>query len=465
MTKSMTGDGVSSYVRNHDLWKKYDVPSPRYTSYPTVPYWEDSPPKDQWKASVKRIYASNSENGISIYIHLPYCESLCTYCGCNKRITINHMVELPYIEGLLHEWEQYRKILGNNIKLNELHFGGGTPTFFDARNLKLLLDNILKDCEVMNDHAFSFEAHPGNTTVEHLEILYEKGFERLSLGIQDFDPQIQKIINRKQTYDQVESAVTQARKIGYTSINFDLIFGLPFQTPESIQKSIGMALELRPERIAFYSYAHVPWKAKGQRGYDENDLPSDVEKRRLYEIGKEMFLEAGYEEIGMDHFALKEDELLKAMHSGKLHRNFMGYTPRLTSLLIGLGASSISDSSEMLVQNEKKIEDYLRVVRTGDMPFFRGHVLNDEDKIIRHHILALMTQYKTVWNDSGEEDEIMRSGIDRLQECMSDGLVEVHKNSIQITQKGQPFLRNICMAFDARLWRKQSSTPQFSKSI
>jgi oxygen-independent coproporphyrinogen-3 oxidase len=448
------------------LLKKYDIPSPRYTSYPTVPYWSDKPSAEAWQSSVRIAYDSNKGEGISLYIHLPYCESLCTYCGCNKRITINHKVERPYVDALLKEWTLYKEVLGTGIAVNEIHLGGGTPTFFSADNLGRLLDGILKDCNVMQGHAFSFEAHPANTTPEHLKSLRQRGFERLSLGIQDFDPYIQEIINRKQTYEQVGEVVREARRTGYTSINFDLIFGLPFQTPDSISKSIGMALDMMPERIAFYSYAHVPWKHRGQRRYDENGLPSDAEKRLLYETGRLMFLENGYEEIGMDHFALKGDELLKAMLAGRLHRNFMGYTPRKTSLLIGLGSSAISDSSAILIQNKKTVESYLETVNNGEIPFFRGHVLSAEDQIIRRHILALMTSYATEWPRFSDEDILLQEGITRLESCIEDGLAEVDCNAIRVTEKGRPFVRIICMALDARLHnRKKTDEPQFSKSI
>lgn len=447
------------------LLRKYDIPSPRYTSYPTVPYWSDTPCDTEWKTSVARTFRNSGDEGVSLYIHLPYCESLCTYCGCNKRITINHAVERPYINAVLEEWQMYGEVLGEGIPISEVHLGGGTPTFFSPAHLKLLMDGLLKGHRVMKNRAFSFEAHPANTTPEHLETLYDCGFERLSLGIQDFDPRIQRAINRQQTWEQVRDVVSEAREIGYTSINFDLIYGLPFQTPESIRKSISMALELRPERIAFYSYAHVPWKHKGQRRYDESDLPSDAGKRQLYETGRRLFLENGYEEIGMDHFALPGDELLEAMHAGRLHRNFMGYTPRHTRLLIGLGTSAISDSTDILVQNAKTVEEYLDRIRSREIPVFRGHVLSDTDKVVRKHILSLMTRYATDWDPSGPGADILQGGIARLADCVDDGLAEVSASSIRVTEKGQPFVRIIAMALDARLHAAKSTEPQFSRSI
>lgn len=447
------------------LLKKYDIPSPRYTSYPTVPYWEDTPNQEEWIQSVQLAAIRKESDGIQLYIHLPYCERLCTYCGCNKRITINHAVESSYIEHLLKEWRMYQLHLGDTIRISELHLGGGTPTFFSPENLGLLIDELLKDVQLADDYAFSFEAHPGNTTTEHLQTLYDRGFRRLSLGIQDFNPVIQKAINRKQTVEQVEHVVSEARRIGYDAINFDLIFGLPFQTPETISDSIQKTIDLRPERIAFYSYAHVPWKAKSQRGYDENDLPSDKDKLALYEIGKEMFLEAGYETIGMDHFALPGDELLVAMHNGTMHRNFMGYTPRKTSLLIGLGASSISDSGTAMVQNEKQIEDYKARVNEGIIPFFKGHLLNEEDRFLRDHISALMTQYETAWGVSDPNTHFLNEALIRLKPLELDHLVRIESNRIVVTDIGKPFVRIIAMALDARLYRKKPTTSLFSRSI
>ena len=276
-----------------NLIKKYNIPGPRYTSYPTVPYWDATPPTiEQWKSSVKRSFIeTNASDGISIYIHLPFCESLCTYCGCNTRITVNHTVEMPYITALLKEWKMYLNIFGETPRIKEIHLGGGTPTFFSPEHLNQLIGEIVSTSIICSDAEFSFEAHPNNTTFEHLQTLYKLGFKRLSLGIQDFDPKVQAIVNRIQSFENVEKVVNQARNIGYTSINFDLIYGLPLQTRKSVIDTINKVNILKPNRIAFYSYAHVPWVKPGQRKFTEADLPVDEEKRALYEIGKEKFSE------------------------------------------------------------------------------------------------------------------------------------------------------------------------------
>ncbi len=446
------------------LITKYNVATPRYTSYPTVPYWDEKPPTiEQWLKSVKFSFdKSNLKDGISIYIHLPFCERLCTYCACNTRITVNHSVESPYIKAVLKEWMMYKKVFIEKPRIKEIHLGGGTPTFFSSENLKLLMDGILSDSIVCDDAEFSFEAHPGNTERSHLEALYEAGFRRVSFGIQDFDPKVQTIINRVQTYEQVENSVNMARRIGYTSINFDLIYGLPLQTRGSVIGTINKVNILRPDRIAFYSYAHVPWIKPGQRKFTEADLPIDIEKQKLYEIGREMLKEAGYKEIGMDHFALKTDSLYQASLSGKLHRNFMGYTHNYTQLLIGLGVSSISDTWYSYMQNVKKVEDYQELIDKNKFPVFKGHLLNEEDLILRRHILNIMCRFETSWNNEYEQCKGLYDALERLKELENDNLITILPNQIKIKKRGIPYLRNICMAFDARLWRNTPSKQIFS---
>ncbi len=438
--------------------------APRYTSYPTVPYWNtDVPDISQWKESVKFSFdQSNSGNGISLYVHLPFCESLCTYCGCNTRITRNHQVEDPYIQAVLKEWTLYREVFAGKPKIKEIHLGGGTPTFFAAENLKLLINGLTADADLHPDAEFSFEAHPNNTREDHLRTLYDLGFRRLSLGIQDFDPKVQKIINRMQSFEQVKAVTELAREIGYTSINFDLIYGLPLQTYEGLGDTIFQVEKLMPDRIAFYSYAHVPWIKPGQRSFTEADLPSVDEKQSLYELGRQMFTSMGYEEIGMDHFALSTDSLFRAEHSGKLHRNFMGYTHQYTQLMVGLGVSSISDSWFAFAQNVKKVEDYLELVNNGKLPVFKGHHLTEEDLIIRKHILNLMCKGKTDWNINEPLIDAMVSGLERAKTLQEDGLLIIEDHSLTVTPLGKRFLRNICMAFDAHLWASQPETQLFS---
>jgi oxygen-independent coproporphyrinogen-3 oxidase len=451
-------------MTTQQLINKYHVAAPRYTSYPTVPYWDTAAPDvNEWKESVKFSFdQSNASNGISLYVHLPFCESLCTYCGCNTRITKNHQVEDPYIQAVLKEWNLYREIFGEKPLIREIHLGGGTPTFFDASNLYVLINGLMDGSELHSDAEFSFEAHPNNTREEHLRTLYDLGFRRLSLGIQDFDPKVQKIINRMQSFKQVEKVTGLAREIGYTSINFDLIYGLPLQTYEGLGDTIIQVEKLMPDRIAFYSYAHVPWIKPGQRSFTEDDLPTVTEKQKLYELGRQMFISMGYEEIGMDHFALCTDSLYKAERSGKLHRNFMGYTHQYTQLMIGLGVSSISDSWFAFAQNVKKVEDYYDLINKGQLPVFKGHHLTEEDLLIRKHILNLMCTGRTDWDTSLPLNDALFAGLERAKLLEQDGLVEIGENSLVVTHLGKRFLRNICMTLDARLWAEQPETQLFS---
>lgn len=452
---------------NSSLVNKYNIPGPRYTSYPTVPFWDESGfSAEQWKESVSRSFQeSNDEEGISLYIHLPFCEQLCTFCACHKRITKQHSVETPYLETVLKEWDLYLKLFGKKPKIKELHLGGGTPTFFSPANLKILLEGIFSKSEIAEYPEFSFEGHPNNTTREHLQTLYDLGFRRCSFGVQDYDPQVQKAINRIQPFENVEQVTRWAREIGYTSVSHDLVFGLPFHSWEKMEFTIRKTLELRPDRLAFYSYAHVPWiKGVGQRGFDENDLPSGDEKRKLYENGKVLLEQLGYKEVGMDHFALEHDDLYQSMINGKIHRNFMGYTSSKTQLMVGLGMSAISDSWYAFAQNEKTVEAYQKRVEQGEIPVIKGHILNGEDLIIRKHILNLMCRLRTTWNSETIFPELPLA-LGALKEMENDGLVELSENSITITEQGRAFTRNVAMTFDLRMMRNQPETRIFSMTI
>lgn len=451
----------------NSLVDKYNIPGPRYTSYPTVPYWNEADfTADLWRKSVIRSFSeSNSEEGISIYIHLPFCEALCTFCACHKRITKQHSVEIPYLESVLKEWKLYLELFDHKPKLKELHLGGGTPTFFSPENLRTLLQGIFDTVEIAEDQEFSFEGHPNNTTKAHLQTLFDLGFTRVSFGVQDYDPKVQKAINRIQPFENVENVTNWAREIGYKGVSHDLIFGLPHQTWEAMEFTIRKTMELKPDRLAFYSYAHVPWvKGVGQRGFDENDLPSGDEKRRLYEDGKKLLEDLGYIEIGMDHFALEHDDLYQSQIQKKLHRNFMGYTSSKTQLMVGLGMSAISDSWYAFAQNVKTVEEYQKLVEEGQIPVFRGHILDAEDLNIRKHILNLMCQLETSWDLQNSFPEIENS-IEKLKEMESDGLVEISENQIKITEKGRAFTRNVAMVFDLRMLRNKPETRIFSMTI
>lgn len=455
-------------VQVNSLIQKYNVPGPRYTSYPTVPYWEEQNfSLEQWKQTLKKSFEeSNQSEGISLYIHLPFCESLCTFCGCHKRVTKRHEVEQPYIQAVLKEWNLYCELLEEKPLIKEIHLGGGTPTFFSMAHLAQLIQGILAKADVAPVHEFSFEGHPNNTTGEHLQGLYDLGFRRVSYGVQDYNETVQKAIHRIQPYEHVKQVTEWAREIGYESISHDLVFGLPFQSLEDVLNTIEQTNSLLPDRLALYSYAHVPWiKGNGQRGFKDADVPKDAIKRECYEAGKKKLLAHGYHEIGMDHFALEKDAMYQSFQAGTLHRNFMGYTASKTQVMIGLGISSISDSWYSFVQNVKTIEEYYECLARNEIPIFKGHVLNQEDLIIRQHILNLMCSFSTSWENPAlrfpEIDEV----LEQLEEMAQDGLIQFSDSSVTILEKGKPFVRNICMAFDLRLKRRMPENRIFSMTI
>lgn len=450
------------------LIQKYNVPGPRYTSYPTVPYWEEENfSYEKWLESVQKSFIqSNTSEGISLYIHLPFCESLCTFCGCFKRITKNHTVENTYIKAVLKEWRLYSELFDEKPIIKEIHLGGGTPTFFSSNNLQDLINGIFSYSEKHEACEMSFEGHPNNTTREHLQTLYNLGFRRVSFGVQSYSETVQKAINRIQPFENVAKVTYIAKEIGYTSISHDLVFGLPFQTLEDIYDTIEKTKSLLPDRLAFYSYAHVPWiKGNGQRGFKDEDVPKDDEKRKMYEEGKKKLDESGYLEIGMDHFALPQDAMSIAFENGNLHRNFMGYSASKTQLMIGLGVSSISDSWYGFGQNVKSLEDYYQILEWDKIPVVKGHILTDEDLIVRKHILNIMCQFKTNWDSPEKYFEAVPEILMQLKEFEEDGLLTFIHQGIQVTEKGKAFVRNICMAFDMRLKRKAPDRQLFSLTI
>jgi oxygen-independent coproporphyrinogen-3 oxidase len=449
------------------LIKKYDQPVPRYTSYPTVPFWQDGLDVERWRETfAEQFNKCNASDGLSIYIHLPFCESLCTYCGCNKKITRNHSVEEEYLVAIEKEWNIYRKLMNQTPVIREIHLGGGTPTFFSPKNLRRLLGSLLKTSLVHPMHEFSIEGHPNNTTKEHLRTLYAMGFRRISYGVQDMDPNVQRVINRIQPIEHVRSATENARAAGFTSVNFDLIYGLPLQTLHSIEHTFKQVIALKPDRIAFYSYAHVPWTSKGQRLFNEQDLPAAEEKLKLYLKGKELLLANGYFDIGMDHFALPHDDLYKARNEGRLHRNFMGYTTQNSGMLVGLGVSSISDLGIAFAQNEKTLHDYYRAVNEGRLAIRKGYFLNEEDIAFRKYIKDISCQGTT--NFLPQHLPLLEEyTFPTLEKLAADGLVQFDRQHISLTADGHYFLRNVCSAFDLYLQRDQlqSHARSFSKAI
>lgn len=446
-----------------DLFKKYDVPAPRYTSYPTVPYWTDSPTTEQWIGHLKSAFDKSSMSW-SMYIHIPFCETLCTFCGCNTSITKDHQREQPYLKLLLNELDAYLQAVPEmkNRPLKQIHFGGGSPTFFSANHLRVLVEEIYRRVKIdKNNFEGSIEVDPRRTTRDQLVELRQLGFSRVSLGVQDFNPEVQRLINRIQPREMTEDITKTARDLGYTSVNFDLIYGLPKQTEESIREMAELTVKLRPDRIALYSFALVPWIKPAQRLFKDEELPVGAEKRRLYEIARGILQDGGYHEIGMDHFALPTDALSRAERDHSLHRNFMGYTEHRTDVLLGLGVSSISETPGCFHQNEKALPVYERRVQAGEIPTLRGHILSELDRKRREQILRFMTQ----WEVELESEEQAQDAKSFLESLISDNLVKIENRKLILTDQGRPFLRNACMALDQRLREKAPQTKVFSQSM
>ncbi len=454
------------------LVAKYDVPAPRYTSYPTVPYWERTPTTEEWLSHWAKTLARENSTW-ALYLHIPFCETLCTFCGCNTIITKDHKRESPYAELLIKEWQIYLKNLPALSKnpLRQLHLGGGTPTFLAPDVLRNLIERLYENVTLDPKFDGSVEIDPRRTQREHLKVLRDLKFSRVSLGVQDFDRNVQRLVNRNQTFEQTKESVDWARDLGYTSINFDLIYGLPAQHLDSIRYTIERTVELSPDRIALYSFAKVPWIKPAQRLFKDEDLPVGEEKRQLYELARGLLLDAGYLEIGMDHFAKPTDSLGRAQSEKTLHRNFMGYTELRTDLLLGLGVSSISETPYSFHQNEKSLEPhkqgeqsfqgYRKRVESGEIPTLRGHVHSAEDLVKREQILNLMTQLKAKWENSAEFQDAKLF----LREMEADGLVKINADEITVTEAGTAFLRNACVFFDRRLREHQPQTRIFSQSI
>jgi oxygen-independent coproporphyrinogen III oxidase len=444
--------------RMKELIQKYNRPGPRYTSYPPVPFWQNTPDEEKWIRHLKASY--NSQSGLDLYVHVPFCESLCYYCGCNRTITKNHSVEDKYLELILKEWDLYQKKLGFTPKINSLHFGGGTPTFLSPEHLDQLIKALLKVKD--DDFIGSIEIDPRTCQQGHLKVLSENGIKRVSLGIQDFDSEVQAAINRHQPVSLVEGLLEKINQFDFRSINFDLIYGLPKQTVQTVADTIKVVAKMKPDLIAFYSYAHLPERIKNQRLIKEADLPSAEMKRELYETGKKLLIEAGYEDIGMDHFALPSSFLYQAQQDKKLHRNFMGYVDKKSSILLGLGPTSISDSSLSFMQNTKELQDYENKLNANALPLEKGHTHSEVDLKVQQIILDLMCQH-SVNVTLAELPDHLDVGRE-LQNFSEDGLLELNGPDIVVTPLGKTFVRNIAMSFDYHLRRQQTNT-RFSQTI
>jgi oxygen-independent coproporphyrinogen-3 oxidase len=433
------------------LLERRNLPSPRYTSYPTVMHWRAAPAESAWIEGLSRVLHAPAAR-LGMYVHVPFCQSLCTFCGCNMRLARNHALAAPYVATLLREFAMYRERLAvSALTLGELHLGGGTPTYLPAGVLDTLLDGILQHCAVSADVDLAIEVDPRNTTREQLRVLRRHGFNRLSIGVQDFDARVLEIVNRTQTAAEVQRVVEDARELGFESLSFDLIFGLPLQTADSLAATFDVVARLEPDRISFLPYAHVPWIKPSQRQYTEADLPDGAARQQLFQLGRSRMSEAGFVEIGMDQYALAHDPLARALAAGRLHRNFMGFSASPTQALIGLGVSAIGDNARAYAQNEKNLQQYDNRVIAGTLPLQRGLVPGARDLRIRELLWSLLTTSRATVTNADEASPWWTTTRASLEGLHQDGIIVMQGQALTVTELGRAFLRQVGMAFDQYL--------------
>jgi oxygen-independent coproporphyrinogen-3 oxidase len=453
------------------LVRIFDRPGPRYTSYPTAVEFSSDFGERDYLARLEEA-AGVADEPLSLYVHLPFCQTRCSFCGCSVIVTEKRYVAARYLEYLHREVDMVAARLRGRRHVVQYHWGGGTPTYLDPAQLEALQARVLRHFDIAADAEQAIEVDPRVTTHEQLDVLRRLGFNRLSVGVQDFSPVVQDAIDRHQTEEATRELYAYARSVGFQSINFDLVYGLPLQTADSFARTLESVVELRPDRLAVYSYAHVPWIKGNQKRIELADLPPAETKFESFSAALQAFVAAGYRQVGMDHFALPEDELAVASDARVLHRNFMGYTTRPAQDQIGVGVSSIGDVRGAYAQNTKKLSTYYACLDAGRLPTEKGLVLSDEDKLRRHLITQLMCNFSL---DAAETER--RFGIcfhehfaPELAVLQAEGgpvtygFVEVSSQGIEVLPAGKRFVRNVCMAFDAYL-RRHAAKPVFSRTV
>lgn len=452
------------------LLQKYNVPGPRYTSYPTVPAWRETVGAKDYMTSLQTLKTGEA---LSLYFHLPFCERLCHFCGCMQVITTDHSRSRDYVNILLQEIDQVLDhIPAEARQVSQIHFGGGTPNFLQPEELGDLMEKIRASFQVKKDAEIAIEMHPRTSTPAFCDKLRELGFNRISLGVQDFNPEVQELIHRGQSYEMTAKMVGYLRELGFDSFNFDLIYGLPGQSLPAWEETLKQVWELKPNRLAVYSYAHVPWVRPVQRSFKDEDLPTPELKLELFEKAYDFFCEHGYRPIGMDHFALTKDELAQALEQGTIHRNFMGYSTRADAHQLGFGVSAISYVGGNYFQNFKELPKYEAQIKSGELATFRGCLLSEEDQRRREVITQIMCQGCLDLEKFGKKwrldfQEHFAPELEQLKPIADDELLEISAKEIKIKGLGHLFLRNIAMVFDTYLEkiRAGAKNPTFSKTV
>ena len=453
---------------SEEFLAKYNRPGPRYTSYPTAPVWQDK----FHQADLEEFFrnADSAATPVSLYMHLPFCESLCLFCACNVVIQKDKSAAIPYLQSLEAEIRHVSQFVSRTREIVQFHWGGGTPTYLTPTQLEDLFGCTRERFNFAANAEIGIEVDPRVTTREHLAVLRKLGFNRLSMGIQDFTPEVQKTIHRVQPFEMTRDLIAEARRLGFDSLNVDLIYGLPYQTAASFAETIDKVLQLSPDRIAMFSYAHVPWLRK-QQGAFQGHLPEGMEKFHIFKTGVRKFTDAGYLYIGMDHFARPGDELAIAQRNRTLHRNFQGYTTKAGADLYGLGVSAISSVGEAYAQNDRALASYQSAIAERGLATMRGYRLNFDD-LLRREVITKLLCHTVVRKQEIENtfqirfDDYFASELAELRAMRDDGLVLLADDEIRVTPLGRIFIRNLAMPFDRYLHeQKMDARPLFSKTL
>lgn len=452
-----------------ELIKKYDKPGPRYTSYPTAPHFSESFTAENYRDEIIATNGGDATTDLSLYFHLPYCDTLCYFCGCNMIITQNRSRIHDYVSYVKKEIDLLRKYISPDRKVSQLHWGGGTPTHLNPDEIAELASYINSSFTVSPQSENSCEIDPRGLTKAHLEALRNNGFNRISMGVQDFNPAVQKAVNRIQPEDMTRQVVDWVRELGYYSINLDLIYGLPFQTVDSFASTVDKIIDISPDRVAVFNYAHVPWMKKHMSMINAEDIPSADVKLQILKMTLEKLVAAGYQSIGMDHFAKPDDELSIALKEKKLYRNFQGYSTNAGLDLYAFGITGISQLQNIYAQNLKTEKEYCAAIDNGILPTSKGYRLNEDDHIRRYVIMRLMCDFELDFTVVEKKFNIdfnsyFASGITGLKDFLDEGLVKIENNLLTVTKTGQLLIRNIAMNFDGYIERKED-TGRYSKTV
>ena len=459
-------------IPDPEVVKRFDRPGPRYTSYPTAVEFHDGVGEREYRERLAQADSAHAGEPLSLYIHIPFCAKHCSYCGCHVIATPRRDIAAGYLDYLGRELELLAGLIPERRRLIQMHWGGGTPTYLEPAQLEQLFALVTRHFEFIPDAERAIEVDPRVTSTEHLAALARLGFNRLSFGVQDFTPTVQEAIGRGQTFEQTKTLMESARRLGFADgINFDLVYGLPLQTEASFRQSLDLVTELRPDRLAIYSFAFVPWIRPNQKKIVEAALPHREAKMALYFAALEKLLDAGYEPIGMDHFALPDDELARAARAGRLDRNFMGYTVKPSNAMLACGVSGIGEVGGGFFANEKKLSRYYEALDAGRLPIERGYLLDDDDRIRQYVIRQLMCNFLVSKSEVATRfgidfDTYFASSLDALDEVRAEGFVRVAEDALTVTPQGRLFVRNVCMAFDRYLEAKrQGDRPVFSRTV